>query len=312
MTEPPAPPPPLYASDPDNPERPAGANRGGTSASGPFAPSGAFGPFRRPGAGRREPSPPVPAAQTPAHYPWSVDAQQAERLASAGGFPALLLGGLRAILMLPVRPGSVFAGAGSCIALVIIATLLGIAGEWWLVAEEGDVFDWLALRTAWYDLPVILLGGAWLAQPRRSGWFGRRQPVISGTPTPPLHFAAVVLAASVWIVAIAYGLLIAQAAGVLPAHSGAVVAEWTYLAAPIWSYLVAWRTAGTMHRAAPVSWLRRFIVLALLALTTAWSILEPIGSYWAPVQPQDSGATRHAAALQDVMALREDSPLRLR
>ena len=37
------------------------------------------------------------------------------------------LGGLRAILMLPVRPGSVFAGAGACMALVVIATLIGIA-----------------------------------------------------------------------------------------------------------------------------------------------------------------------------------------
>ncbi|NLD53752.1 MAG: hypothetical protein GX652_03720 [Burkholderiaceae bacterium] len=303
VTEPPAPPPPLYASDPDDPRPPAGANRGGASASGPFAPSGSFGPFRRPGSDRRRQAPAVAAAPPPAHYPWSVDAQHAERLARGGGFPTLLLAGLRAILLLPVRPGSVFAGAGSCIALVVIATLLGIAGEWWLVAEEGDVFDWLALRTAWYDLPVLLLGGAWLAQPPRGGWFGRRQPVVAGTPTPLLHFAAVVLSASVWIVALAYGLLIAQSADLLPRRAGAIVADWTYLAAPVWSYLVAWRTVGTMHRAAPVSWLRRFVVLALLALTTAWSILEPIGSYWAPPQPRESGATRFAAASEEVMEL---------
>ena len=141
---------------------------------------------------RSRPPPAAPAQVSPALYPWSVDAQQAERLARGGGFPTLLFAGLRAILMLPVRPGAVFAGAGACMALVIIATLLGIAGEWWLVAEEGDVFDWLALRTAWYDMPVILLGGAWLAQAPRPGWFRRRQPVVSGTPTPALHFAAAV------------------------------------------------------------------------------------------------------------------------
>ena len=73
-------------------------------------------------------------------------------------------------------------------ALVALVTLVAIVGEWWLVAEPGDRFNWQALRSAWFDLPIILLGGAWLAQPRGPGMFARnRVPIISATPTPLLH-----------------------------------------------------------------------------------------------------------------------------
>ena len=232
---------------------------------------------------------PTPRGSTPGagHYPWSIEAQQAAARSRHSGFLRLLFNGLRALLLLPVRPGSVNPGAGSCLALVALITLIGVAGEWWLVAEPGDRFNWGALRTAWFDLPIIVLGGAWLAQPRGPGLFARnRVPIISATPTPLLHFAALMLSVSAWIVAIAYGLFIAISAGVLPDAAGEAIGGWLYLAAPVWSYVVAARIVLTMHRAAPISVTRRLVVLLLLAAATAWSIVDPPASYWEEPPPE--------------------------
>jgi hypothetical protein len=259
---------PFYATDPDQSPPPSGsdlqpARRG-------------FGnlPFAQPAA-------PAAAAQSAAHYPWSLDAQQANGQARRGGFLRLLLNGLRAILLLPVRPGAVDPGAGSCLALVVLITAMGIAGEWWLLAEPTYLFNWGALRSAWFDLPLIVLGGAWLAQPPGPGLFGRRRlPTSAAAATPLLHFAAVVLSASAWIVAIAYGLLIAISHELIPGDIVPVLGSWIYLAAPLWSYLVAVRTVSTMNRSTPIPILRRFAVLLLLAATTAWSIVDPLESYW--------------------------------
>jgi hypothetical protein len=262
---------PFYATDPDHPP----------TAGRPGEPATAQGPDRlaqpwpssRPE--RQDRGPEI------GHYPWSAEAQTAVAQSRHGGFLRLLYNGLRAILLLPVRPADVNPGAGSCLVLVVLVTLVGVAGEWWLVAEPGDRFNWNALRTAWYDLPVVVLGGAWLAQARGPGLFGRRRvPIISATPTPLLHFAAVMLSASAWILAIAYGLLIAISAGLLPEGVGEPVGSWLYLGAPLWSYLVAARTIFTMQRSAPIPAVRRLVVLVLLAASTAWSIVDPPESYW--------------------------------
>ena len=291
---------PLYATDPDHPP-----------------PAGHSGePGRDHDQGRGEPPrPPFPAARDSrpkaahhagpeaGHYPWSMEAQQAAARSHHGGFLRLLYNGLRAILLLPVRPATVNPGAGSCLALVALITLIGIAGEWWLAAEPGDRFNWNALRTAWFDLPIVLLGGAWLAQPRGPGLFARnRVPIISAAPTPLLHFAAVMLSASVWIVAIAYGLFIAVSAGVLPDRVGEPISDWLFLAAPLWSYVVAARTIFTMHRSAPISVTRRFVVLVLLAATTAWSIVDPPESYWE--EPPEQGPVNYVTS-EEIMELQQ-------
>lgn len=199
----------------------------------------------------------------------------------------LLLSGLRAILLLPVRPGSIDPRAGSCLALVAAVTALGIAGEWWLLADPASSFNWNALRSAWFDLPLILLTEAWLAQPPGRGLFGRKRLPVPATPIPLLHFTAVMLGASAWILAIAYGLLVAGAHGLMPGNLAPILGNWIYLAAPVWSYVVAVRTISTMNRAAPIPVLRRCAVLVLPAATTAWSIVDPLGSYWdASDQPE--------------------------
>jgi hypothetical protein len=200
--------------------------------------------------------------------------------------------GLRAILMMPVRPQSLHPGAGACMMLVALITAMGIGAEWWLAADAGDRFNWSALRSAWFDLPLIVLGGAWLAQARSSRVSAASATTIplqaaagSATydaiePIPPLHFTGVMLASSAWIVAIAYGLLLALSEGVVPEAIAAGAPGWIFLGAPLWSYLVAARTIFTMNRTAAIPFLRRFVVLLLLAVSTVWSLIDPLESYW--------------------------------
>jgi hypothetical protein len=284
---------PLYATDPDQPSPPGGQPEHGPRHRHRYPDKAAPTPIRQP----------APVAREPGHYPWSVEAQQAAIRSRQSGFLRLLLSGLRALLLMPVRPGTVYPGAGSCLALVALITAVAVAGEWWLVAEPGDWFNWSALRSAWFDLPLIVLGGAWLAQPRGPGMFARnRVPIISATPTPLLHFAAVMLSASAWIVVIAYGLLVALTYGLIPEELGAELANWIYLAAPLWSYLIAARTIFTMHRAAPISIPRRLAVLALLAATTAWSIVDPLESYWE--EPPTRGPVNYVAS-EEILELQD-------
>jgi hypothetical protein len=312
---------PLYATDPDHPPpagRPGepGRDHGrdrdrqrdhdrprDRDLAGDHGNHGRDGGRGRYGEWQPAPAPGRAGQPEAGHYPWSMEAQRAAARSHHGGFLRLIYSGLRAILLLPVRPANVNPGAGSCMALVALVTLFGIAGEWWLVAEPGDRFNWQALRSAWFDLPIILLGGAWLAQPRGPGFFARnRVPIISANPTPLLHFAAVMLSASAWIVAIAYGLFIAISAGLLPDPAAAAIGNWLYLAAPLWSYLVAVRTIFTMHRSAPIAVVRRFTVLVLLAAATAWSMVDPPESYW--VEPPEQGPVNYVAS-EEILELQQ-------
>ncbi len=234
---------PLYAIDPTSP-----------AATGP-AP------------GPAQPTPPLvlpsAAARTPAPAPAPSP--------SPGGFWRLLFAGPRALLLMPIRPGTVRPGAGSCILLVLLITLIGVAGEYWMLSPDDLTFNWASLRAAWFDLPILLLGGAWLAQPRMA----------------PLHFAAVMLSASAWIVALAYGLFVAHTMGWIPVVAGDEFGTWIYLAAPLWSFLVATRTISGMNRHVPIAAIRRIIVLLALAATSAWYLLDPIEPYWlAPAPPE--------------------------
>lgn len=194
-----------------------------------------------------------------------------------GGLLRLAWAGLKAVLLLPVRPGSVPSGAGVCAVAVVLITLIGIAGERWLLASDDVAFNWTGLRAAWFDLPILLLGSAWLAQPRRNAGPSR---------IPLLHFAAVVLGAAFWIVTIAYTLFVADTLGAVPERIGSALADWVYLVAPVWSFIVAIRALGTMQRFQPIGARRRLVVLMALALASAWSILDPIEPYWlAPEAP---------------------------
>lgn len=304
---------PLYAKDPDQPLSPIGPDTTrspGHDGGQPVASS-------TPAESSMPAASPPPAAATVAAdqaesarlhatdtaarpaspAPWQAPAaQHSNAPAGRGGFLRLLAGGLRAILLLPVRPGSVSPGAGSCLVLVAIITAIGIVGEWWLLADPASRFNWSALRSAWFDLPVIVLGGAWLAQPRGPRWF-RRKPAPAVTNRPPhlLHFAAVLLSASAWIVTLAYGVLIAMTEGVITGYPA--IGTWIYLAAPLWSYVIAVRTLATMNRWSPTPLLRRFVILFLLAVTTAWSLIDPLESYWeGPDAPEPTNYAATAAA----------------
>lgn len=304
---------PLYAKDPDQPLLPIGPDTtrnpvhdGGhqiafpTPAASPMPAESPTPAAATVAADQAEPSrvhAPDTVARTAAPAPWQTPAtQHGGASAGRGGFLRLLAGGLRAILLLPVRPGSVSPGAGSCLALVALITAIGIVGEWWLLADPESRFNWSALRSAWFDLPVIVLGGAWLAQPRGPRWFGRKPPPAVATRPPHLlHFAAVLLSASAWIVALAYGLLIAMTEGVITGYPA--IGTWIYLAAPLWSYVIAVRTLATMNRWSPTPLLRRFVILFLLAATTAWSLIDPLESYWeGPDAPEPTNYAATAGA----------------
>ncbi|MGE0798901.1 MAG: C13 family peptidase [Lautropia sp.] len=194
-----------------------------------------------------------------------------------GGLPRLIWSGLKAALLLPVRPGTAPTGAGPVMLVVLLITALGISGERWLLDADGLEFNWSGLREAWFDLPILLLGSAWLAQSR-----------LAAAPSriPLLHFAAVVLAASFWIVAFAYALFVADELGWLPERLGDAISQGVYIAAPLWGFVVAIRTIGTMNRFQSIGALRRLAVLGALALTSAWFIVDPVEPYWlAPRAP---------------------------
>ena len=156
-----------------------------------------------------------PAGPQSGHYPWSLEAQRAEARSRHGGFLRLLYNGLRAILLMPVRPANLNPGAGSCLA----------AGR----ADHADRRRRRMVAGRGAGRPLQLERAAQrLVRPadhparRRVARADRaaracsrrkRVPIISAMPTPLLHFAAVMLSASAWIVAIAFGLFIAISAG---------------------------------------------------------------------------------------------------
>ncbi len=87
-----------------------------------------------------------------------------------GGWPGLagvLAGGVRALALLPVRPGAIPVSAAWC-ALLIAATLgVAIGADAWILGSDTAEFNWQSLRAVGLDLMIVVLGGAWLAEPVR-------------------------------------------------------------------------------------------------------------------------------------------------
>ena len=190
---------------------------------------------------------------------------------SAGGFLRLLAAGLPALLLRPARPGSVSTAAGHCILLVLLVTAVSILGERWMLGAVSLTFNWSTLRESWFDLPILLLGGAWMVQSR---------PTALTRPMPLLHFAVVMISASVWLVAIAYALFFALVEGWLPGSDNQTFFDWIYFGAPVWSFLVAIATIRGMNRFSPIPAMRRLAVRFVLAVVTAWYLAVPSDSYW--------------------------------
>ncbi len=211
----------------------------------------------------------MPPLSPPLSNPLSLPTVPVSR--PVGGFWSLLGGGLRALLLRPPHPGTVSSAAGHCVLLVLAITAMGIAGEYWMVGSNAVIFNWSSLRETWFDLPILLLGGAWLVQARATAL---------NRPMPPLHFAAVMISSSVWIVGLAYTAVFAMAYGWLPTGEDEANLDWIYFGAPVWAFIVAIMTIRRMHRFSPIPVLRRLLVLIVLALVTAWYLVVPSAPYW--------------------------------
>ncbi|MGE0312527.1 MAG: hypothetical protein AB7P21_13005 [Lautropia sp.] len=84
------------------------------------------------------------------------------------GLPGVLAGGLRAVVLMPVRPGAIPVSAAWC--MLLIAATLGVAigADAWILGSDTAEFNWQSLRAVGLDLMIVVLGGAWLAEPRRA------------------------------------------------------------------------------------------------------------------------------------------------
>ncbi len=138
------------------------------------------------------------------------------------GWPGLigvLVAGLRALTMLPVRPGEIPARALWTMVLAVSIILVAIVGDALILGEGAAEFNWNTLRASGLDLALLVLSSVWLSEPRRrpttvaaplpvpttESMPASQAAPTSREPPPPLHLATVVLAASFWTVVAGYG-----------------------------------------------------------------------------------------------------------
>lgn len=93
--------------------------------------------------------------------------EEGRRFGGRGGFAGVLVGGLRALALMPVRPGAMPVSAAWCALLIAMSLVVAIAGDALLLGPEPAEFNWQSLRAVGLDLLIIVLGGAWLVEKTR-------------------------------------------------------------------------------------------------------------------------------------------------
>ena len=195
------------------------------------------------------------------------------------GLPGVLWAGLRALTMLPVRPGASPARALWTIVLAVAIHGVAIIGDALILGEAAAGFNWPTLRAGGLDLAILVLASVWLAEPRSKP---AREPV------PPLHFATVVLAATFWTVLASYAVTWSLDRQVEADLDAILPGLWFYAWFSIWPWWVAIRAIQYQHRYQPIPWWRRLIVIAVMLGGIIWSLLDPGEPYWIydePIEP---------------------------
>ena len=238
------------------------------------------------------------------------------------GWPGLigvLVAGLRALTMLPVRPGEIPARALWTMVLAVSIILVAIVGDALILGEGAAEFNWNTLRASGLDLALLVLSSVWLAEPRprpatvaapqsrpaalpvpalqsvpaaQPGPASRPVPASQAAPTlreppPPLHLATVVLAASFWTVVAGYGVTIILDRQVQAGLDAWVPGLWFYAWFMIWPWWVAIRTIQYQHRYQPIPWWRRAVVILLLLTAILWALSDPGEPFWIYSEPEE-------------------------
>lgn len=208
------------------------------------------------------------------------------------GLAGVLVAGLRALAMLPVRPGAIPARALWTIVLATAILVVAIVGDAMILGEAVTEFNWNTLRASGLDLALLVLSSVWLAEPRR------RRPSVAASslqsaaqaprePPPPLHLATVVLAASFWTVLAGYAVTIILDRQVQAGLDAWVPGLWFYAWFMIWPWWVAIRTIQYQHRYLPIPWWRRAVVILLLLTAIVWSLSDPGEPFWIYSEPYE-------------------------
>lgn len=184
-----------------------------------------------------------------------------------------LILGLRLALFRPVPADAWHASVGSLLLLMLASLAMSITFDWWYLEPKPGLFNPLAFRDAFWELPILLLLG-WLA----AGRLARTQDATgeSGDISWPLLTPIALIAA--WIVCqlLGYGL---QAAAERQ-HLGKLAAAW---APSIASGVIAWQlliALSVFRRVIRLSWFSSIVLTAPIVAMIAWAVTYPATRFW--------------------------------
>ncbi len=144
----------------------------------------------RPGEAR---DPVGPAARRRAHRA-ATPLVEGRRFGGLPGMPGVLVGGLRAALMLPVRPGGIPSSALWCLLLVAMIFAVAIVGDALVLNDNASRFNWHALHETGLDLAFTVLASVWLTEAARDR--GVATATAATNPPAPARGAAASVAPS--------------------------------------------------------------------------------------------------------------------
>ncbi len=112
---------------------------------------------------------------------------EGRRFGGPPGLVGVMYGGLRAVLLLPIRPGAVPASARWSLLLILLILAVAIYGDALLLNDQASRFNWVALRESGLDYAFTVLASAWLVERAASRPADRgpafRDPADAGDPT---------------------------------------------------------------------------------------------------------------------------------